>query len=223
LVSHLLVLPFKDFKMTNYGNLTPIGLFSTASSMGGFVSMIVDIITIVSGLYFLINFAMGGLGYATGGGDDKELAKARKTITNSLIGFILVVSAYFVVGYVGKRLLGSGSDIFTPKLEGGGVAIPAGQGCFELTYNNTGNQLIQGNSYSFVVTENCAGNPIIAGSTFAYDVRMGNTLRSGQLIFVDRGCPYQGHLKNITMGTNINSYKVVASGAFGGKCAVYTN
>lgn len=120
------------FAVTNYGNIIPIGTFKSATQTGSFVSIIIGILTIVAGLYFLINFAMGGLGYATGGGDEKELAKARKTITNSLLGFILVVSAYFVVGYIGARL--GFPTLLNPSIQGTGAG---GYYCTNLVVNNT--------------------------------------------------------------------------------------
>ena len=158
------------FVVTNYGNIAPAGTFTNATQTGSFVSIIVGIITIVAGLYFLINFAMGGLGYATGGGDEKELTKARKTITNSLLGFILVVSSYFIVGFVGKRL--GFSTLFNPTISGFGAG---GYYCTNLVVNNTENHRIHvtvtGSSSSGVITTFYDGyvnnDTTISGITFS--------------------------------------------------------
>ncbi|MBU1104286.1 hypothetical protein L6255_04020 [Candidatus Parcubacteria bacterium] len=99
---------------TNYGNLNPVGYFGSAIKTGQFVSVIITVITVVAGLYFLVNLAMGGLSYATSAGDEKELAKARKTLSNALLGFLLVVSSYFISGYVALRL--GMQDILKPAI-----------------------------------------------------------------------------------------------------------
>lgn len=99
-----------------FGLISPLGTFINVSQTGSLVSTIVNLITIVSGLALLIYFAYGSLTYITSSGDDKNLAKSRKVMGNALIGFIFVISAYFVVGFVGNRL--GFETIFTPSLEG---------------------------------------------------------------------------------------------------------
>jgi len=115
------------FAVANFGNLNPLGAFSTAGQTGSFVSAVIGLITILSGLYFLLQLAIAGMSYAASGGDEKGLAKARRAMSSSLLGFVIVVASYFVVGYVATRL--GFSTIFSPTISGS-----SNIGCIKVTY-----------------------------------------------------------------------------------------
>lgn len=79
------------------------------------MSNIVGFLTILSGLYFFVMFIIGGLGWASAGGDSGKVDTAKNRMTNGVIGLIIVVAAYsviFIVGTVlGIKILQPGEEI----------------------------------------------------------------------------------------------------------------
>jgi hypothetical protein len=66
------------------------------------ISNLIGVLTVVGGLFFIINFFMGALGWITAGEDTGKVEKARTRITHAAIGLVLVVAAYGIVGLVGN-------------------------------------------------------------------------------------------------------------------------
>jgi hypothetical protein len=75
------------------------------------MSSILGFLTIVGGLWFFIQFILGGYAWISSGGDKSSLETARNKIFNAVIGLIVVVSAWVIVGLVGKIV---GLDILNP-------------------------------------------------------------------------------------------------------------
>jgi Flp pilus assembly protein protease CpaA len=67
--------------------------------------------TLVAGLYFLITFAIAALNWMGAGDDSGKVTKARGTMTNALVGLIIVIATYAVVGLIGSLI---GLDILSP-------------------------------------------------------------------------------------------------------------
>ena len=57
---------------------------------------LVGLFIAIAGLVFFFMLLYGGVRYMTAGGDPKNSEAARKTITNALIGLLIVVAAYFI-------------------------------------------------------------------------------------------------------------------------------
>ena len=82
---------------------------SSLTSVGAWLGAIVNIVFYV-GVAICLAFAIvGGIKYATSGGDPKNTAAARQTITNAIIGFIVVVGFRFIMVFV-LRLMGATSS-----------------------------------------------------------------------------------------------------------------
>jgi len=75
------------------------------------VSTIIGFLTIIAALWFLFQFIIAGFQWIGAGGDKNNTTAARDKITNSLIGLLIVVIAWAVIGVVGKVL---GLDILNP-------------------------------------------------------------------------------------------------------------
>jgi len=119
------------YAIVNFGGISPIGTFSSASQTGAFVSTLLSLITLLAGLYFLWQLALSGLSMATSSGDEKELTKAKRAMGSALLGFVLVVASYFVVGYIATRL--GFSSIFTPNI----ATVPNPNfGCVSSSFTN---------------------------------------------------------------------------------------
>lgn len=83
---------------TGATGITSIGDFFGSS--GGRVGLNV-LFFFVAGALLAIYLVKGGIDLMTSGGDPKKVAGAKSTITNALIGMIIVFSAYWIVQIVG--------------------------------------------------------------------------------------------------------------------------
>ena len=96
----------------------PLNVFNTDESpfvaLSSVISTIIGFITVVAGLYFLFQFIIGALNYISASGDKTKLQGAQDRISNAIVGLILVVAAYAIVGVVGSVL---GIDIFLENQE----------------------------------------------------------------------------------------------------------
>lgn len=72
---------------------------------------IIGFLTILAALWFGTHIILAGFKWISAGGDKTALETARSEITNSLIGLIIVVSAWVVLGVLGQVL---GLDILNP-------------------------------------------------------------------------------------------------------------
>lgn len=80
-----------------------------------FISNIIQIFTVVAGLWVLFNFLFAGFLYITS--DDKGGAtKVREKITQSVIGLVIIISAYTVVALLGLILFGNAGYFLQPVI-----------------------------------------------------------------------------------------------------------
>lgn len=73
------------------------------------VSLTINYLLGVIGVIFLVLIISSGLKWMTAGGNDEQLKKAKKTLSQSVIGIIIVFSAYiisyFVIDYLTNKLI----------------------------------------------------------------------------------------------------------------------
>lgn len=82
-----------------------------ANSLNTLVSGIISFITIIAGLWFFIQFIIGGLQWISAGADKGLLEVARLRMLHAVIGLLIVVGSYILVGLVGNIF---GLNIFNP-------------------------------------------------------------------------------------------------------------
>ena len=70
------------------------------SALGGLIGFL----TILGGLWFFIQFIIAGYNWISAGGDKGKVEQAQQKITNSLVGLLIVIGAYVIVGLVGSIL-----------------------------------------------------------------------------------------------------------------------
>lgn len=62
----------------------------------------------LAAIIFLINLVQAGIAWLGSGGDSSKVEKARSRITNSIVGFIILVAAYaiwrFVLGFLNVNI-----------------------------------------------------------------------------------------------------------------------
>lgn len=68
------------------------------------ISTVIGVMTAVAALYFIFQFIIAGYQWISSGGEKNNLEEARNKITNSLIGLIIVVAAWIIIGVVGNIL-----------------------------------------------------------------------------------------------------------------------
>ncbi len=75
------------------------------NAIGKAVSLIVGLITITAGIYFMIQFLIGGFEWLSASGDKAKLTKAQDRLVHAIIGLIVVVAA-FGIATIFQTILG---------------------------------------------------------------------------------------------------------------------
>lgn len=72
--------------------------------VGGVISKLLPYIFSLAGILLLVYLILGGLQLMTSRGDPKAIEAAQAKITNALIGFVIIIIAFFVVQLLGQLL-----------------------------------------------------------------------------------------------------------------------
>jgi len=107
---------------TQIGGFTPPTQSFSAGSNGAdgttatmnfehFLSNMIGVITIIGGLFFVFYFVMGGLNWITAGGEQGKIVKARDQMIQAVIGMVVIVISYGLIGIIGAFL---GFDFLHP-------------------------------------------------------------------------------------------------------------
>lgn len=98
--------PLGPITGTGRFTVTPQGTSVTPFStmLENILSMVIGFLTIFAGLYFIVTFIVGGLGWATAGGDSNKVEEANKRMTNGALGLIIVVASYSIIYIIGSVL-----------------------------------------------------------------------------------------------------------------------
>lgn len=81
-----------------------------------FITWGLTIFTVIAGIWILFNVVFAAFEYFGGNGDPGSHQKVRQRITNSLIGFILIIMAYSITALVATMLFGDPTYFFNPTL-----------------------------------------------------------------------------------------------------------
>ncbi|HZM63708.1 MAG TPA: pilin [Candidatus Saccharimonadales bacterium] len=71
---------------------------------GGLVSDITDVVSVVAGIVAVVMIMVGGFKFVTSSGDSSKVEEAKKTITWSVIGLVVIVSARAIILFVISRV-----------------------------------------------------------------------------------------------------------------------
>jgi hypothetical protein len=77
---------------------TDVATFGFLETMFG---NIVRFVVAISGVALLIMLLVGGFSFLFSGGDPKKLEQARGTLTNAVIGIVVIVAAYLIIRIIG--------------------------------------------------------------------------------------------------------------------------
>lgn len=94
--------PFTEGIETNEGALSNLELF---------ISNVIGVLTVFAAIFFVVYFLIAALSWVTSGGDSGKLQSARERMLHGVLGLILVVAAYGIIGLIGSII---GFDILNP-------------------------------------------------------------------------------------------------------------
>jgi hypothetical protein len=81
-----------------------------------FLSLLLRIFTIISGLWFMFNIIVGGYLFITSSTDSGTMAKFKESLYFSLIGLFVIATAYLIAALVGSIFFGDAGFIIRPGL-----------------------------------------------------------------------------------------------------------
>lgn len=104
----------------------PPGVANFDNQAGGdigilvFLSQVISILTVIAGLWVFFNLIFAGFKFVTAGGDAGAYKQVRDSITMSVIGLVLIISAYTIIAILGLLFFGDASYFLNPTLTGPG-------------------------------------------------------------------------------------------------------
>mgnify|MGYP001593940068 CR=1 FL=1 len=81
----------RELENLQYGDVATIQSLETL-----FVNL-VKVVVALSGVALFVMLIVGGFTFLFSGGDNKQLEQARGTVTNAIIGLVVIVSAYLIL------------------------------------------------------------------------------------------------------------------------------
>lgn len=73
------------------------GDVATIQSFETLFSNVVQVIVLLAGMVLFIMFVVSGFTFLFSGGDPKKLEQARGTLTNAIVGLVVIVAAYLLL------------------------------------------------------------------------------------------------------------------------------
>lgn len=96
--------PFADF----FCKLTPTpgnsNAVATVAAFSFLLGNIIAFFTVVAGIIFIFQFLIGGFNWLTSSGDKAKLETAQQKLINSVIGLVIVLSAYALISLMAAVL-----------------------------------------------------------------------------------------------------------------------
>jgi hypothetical protein len=86
---------------------------ATIGSLESLFSNVIQAIIALAGVALLVMFFVAGFSFLFSGGDPKKLEQAKGTLTNAVIGLVIIVAAYILIRLVGTF---TGVDLTTFKI-----------------------------------------------------------------------------------------------------------
>lgn len=100
------------------------GVIGDPNSQGGptaFISNVVILITVIAGIWALINIVLAGFTLVTSDGDSKKISEMSSKITNTFLGLLIMVAAPLIAAIFGLFLFGQADYFLNPQIFGPGV------------------------------------------------------------------------------------------------------
>jgi cytochrome bd-type quinol oxidase subunit 2 len=92
---------FPDVFAAQLGNLQGGGDVATIQSLATLFTNILGVIVALAGVVLFIMFVVSGFSFLFSAGDPKKLEQARGTLTNAIVGLVVIVAAYLILKLIG--------------------------------------------------------------------------------------------------------------------------
>jgi len=96
----------KDVDLAPTGGLTGPGIKPTGNigeQIAGIISTVIGVLTVLAVIWFIIEFVVSGFLLISSAGDQEKTAEAKKRLTQSLMGLVIVLGAMFlftIISYI---------------------------------------------------------------------------------------------------------------------------
>jgi len=102
--------------MATFGSISnPTSFANGPQGFFDFLSVIFKLAGAAAGIFFVVQIIIAGFGYLGASGDEKKTAKAFATIWQSIIGLLIVASAFVIASVIGNIF---GLNILNPTIYG---------------------------------------------------------------------------------------------------------
>lgn len=81
-----------------------------------FFSNIIKFVTVIAGLWTMLNFILAGFTYITSSDDSGAISKIGGKLTLSVVGLAIIVASYTIAAVLGLIFFGDASFIINPKI-----------------------------------------------------------------------------------------------------------
>ena len=97
----------------NSGGYIKYGMLS--SGLAKFLSNILIFLSVVAGLFTLVNLVLASYSYLSSNNEPQKIAAAGNKILQSLIGLAIIAAAFIIAGIIGKIFFNDTTFLFNPK------------------------------------------------------------------------------------------------------------
>jgi len=90
----------KDVDLAPNGGLTGLGIKPTGNigeQVAGIISTVIGVLTVLAVIWFIIEFVVSGVLLISSAGDQEKTAEAKKRLTQSLMGLVIV---FTIISYI---------------------------------------------------------------------------------------------------------------------------
>ncbi|MDP3244638.1 MAG: pilin [bacterium] len=84
---------------------------SDSATIAGWIGVIVDTVMSITGIVFLAIVVFSGIQWMMAGGNQEDVAKAKKRIVNATIGLVIVVGAWAIINFILTSLIFPGQAV----------------------------------------------------------------------------------------------------------------
>ena len=87
------------------------GPVSDDENVTDLLTRVINILLALAGLVAVIFLIVGGFRYITAGGNEEAAESGKKTITNAIIGIVVIILAFVIVRVVSNAVIGGGEGV----------------------------------------------------------------------------------------------------------------
>lgn len=111
-----------SFFAGTFGNITPpapLTKYGGGNFVTGFIpflNVILKLLVVIAGLYFLFNLILAGYQFISAGGDSKAIQEAWGKIWQSIVGLLIVAASFLLAAIFGLLIFNDWQAILNPTI-----------------------------------------------------------------------------------------------------------